>query len=131
MVMTSDLWALLAALGLASVQLTVSSVLSLRQLGGAMDRRTARRAARGDGAQRPLRARAPQPAGDLPAVRRRPVPRSRGPGRGIALGVRRLAVRHRPDPLRARLRFAPPGVRPLCWLAAWIGIVLIVADLFA
>jgi uncharacterized MAPEG superfamily protein len=26
--------------------------------------------------------------------------------------------------------FAPPGVRPICWLAAQAGIFMIVADLF-
>ena len=33
--MTADLWALVAAMLLAVVQLTLSSVLTLRQLGGA------------------------------------------------------------------------------------------------
>lgn len=32
--MTSDLWALVAAILLATLQLTISSVLTLRQLGG-------------------------------------------------------------------------------------------------
>ena len=27
--------------------------------------------------------------------------------------------------------FAPPGVRPVCWLVAWLGILVIVADVFA
>jgi uncharacterized MAPEG superfamily protein len=27
--------------------------------------------------------------------------------------------------------FAPPGARPVCWLAAWAGIVTIMADLFS
>jgi hypothetical protein len=32
--MTSDLWALIATIGLAMGQLTIASILTLRQLGG-------------------------------------------------------------------------------------------------
>ncbi|WP_407046176.1 MAPEG family protein [Mesorhizobium abyssinicae] len=26
--------------------------------------------------------------------------------------------------------FAPPGARPVCWVSAWLGIVLILSDVF-
>jgi uncharacterized MAPEG superfamily protein len=83
--MTGDLWALAAAMLLATLQLTLSSVLTLRQLGGA--------------------------AGSLSVI-----------GAWMFVIARLLYV-----PAYA---FAPPGVRPICWLAAQMGIFTILADLF-
>jgi uncharacterized MAPEG superfamily protein len=129
-VMTADLWALLAALLLATIQLTIASVLTLRQLGsgwvaGPRDepREVAGTAGRFVRAHRNLLEIFPQfvaalflvhaahAAGSLSAV-----------GAWLFVIARLLYV-----PAYA---FAPPGVRPICWVVAWLGIFLIVADLF-
>ena len=128
--MAPDLWALVAALGLASVQLTIASALTLRQLGGtwvAGPRDDPREAvgvsARFVRAHRNLLEIFPQfvaalflvhaagAAGHLANV-----------GAWTFVAARILYV-----PAYA---FAPAGVRPVCWLVAWAGIVIVVADLF-
>lgn len=128
--MTSDLWALLAALVLASVQLTLSSVLTLRQLGGAWvagPRDTPREVTGVSGrfvrAHRNLLEIFPQFAAALFLVHA-----AHAAGSLAAIGAWTFVV--------ARVLYvpayawAPTGVRPVCWLAAWVGIVIIVADLF-
>jgi uncharacterized MAPEG superfamily protein len=128
--MTADLWALLAALVLATVQLTMASVLTLRQLGGAWvlgPRDEAREATGTSGrfvrAHRNLLEIFPQFVAALVLVHA-----THAVGSLSAFGAWQFVI--------ARLvyvpayAFAPPGVRPICWVAAWIGIVLIVADVF-
>ena len=128
--MTGDLGALAAALLLATLQLTLSSVLTLRQLGGTWvagprdePREVTGISGRFVRAYRNLLEIFPQfvaalflvhaahAAGSLSVV-----------GAWLFVIGRLLYV-----PAYA---FAPPGVRPICWLAAQAGIFVIVADLF-
>jgi uncharacterized MAPEG superfamily protein len=128
--MTGDLWALAAAILLATVQLTISSVLTLRQLGGAWvagprdePREVTGLSGRFVRAHRNLREIFPQfvaalflvhaahTAGSLSAV-----------GAWVFVIGRLLYV-----PAYA---FAPMGIRPICWLIAQVGIFIIVDDLF-
>ncbi len=128
--MTGDLWALAASILLATVQLTISSVLTLRQLGGiwvAGSRDEPREVTGLSGrfvrAHRNLLEIFPQfvaalflvhaahAAGSLSVV-----------GAWVFVIGRLLYV-----PAYA---FAPTGIRPICWLIAQIGIFMIVADLF-
>jgi uncharacterized MAPEG superfamily protein len=128
--MTGDLWALAASILLATVQLTISSVLTLRQLGGiwvAGSRDEPREVTGLSGrfvrAHRNLLEIFPQfvaalflvhaahAAGTLSVV-----------GAWVFVIGRLLYV-----PAYA---FAPTGIRPICWLIAQIGIFMIVADLF-
>jgi uncharacterized MAPEG superfamily protein len=128
--MTADLWALAAAMLLAVVQLTLSSVLTLRQLGGdwVLGSRDEPREVTGLSgrfvrAHRNLLEIFPQflaalflvhaahAAGSLSAI-----------GAWVFVIGRVLYV-----PAYA---FAPPGVRPICWTIAQVGIFMIVADLF-
>ena len=128
--MTSDLWALVAAILLAVAQLTISSVLTLIQLGGewvAGPRDTPREATGVGGrfvrAHRNLLEIFPQFAAALFVVHAAQAADSLTHiGAWTFVVARFLYV-----PAYA---FAPPGVRPVCWLAAWAGIVAIVADLF-
>lgn len=125
-----DLWALVAAMGLAVVQLTISSVLTLRQLGGLWvagprdePREVVGLSGRFVRAHRNLLEIFPQfvaalflvhaagAAGHLANV-----------GASTFVAGRILYV-----PAYA---FAPAGVRPVCWLIAQVGIFIIVADLF-
>jgi uncharacterized MAPEG superfamily protein len=128
--MTADLWALLAAMLLAVVQLTLSSVLTLRQLGGAWvagardePREVTGVSGRFVRAYRNLLEIFPQFVAALFLVHA-----AHAAGSWSAIGAWLFVV--------ARIlyvpayAFAPPGVRPLCWLAAQAGIVMIVADLF-
>ena len=69
--MTADLWALVAAILLASVQLTLSSVLAPASAGRSLVAGN-HRTARGDGCQRLVRAH--RNLLEFPAVRRRTVP---------------------------------------------------------
>jgi len=128
--MTADLWALVAAILLASVQLTLSSVLTLRQLGGAWvagNRDEPREATGVSGrfvrAHRNLLEIFPQFVGALFLVHA-----ADAAGSLSAIGAWMFVI--------ARLlyvpayAFAPPGVRPICWLAAQMGIFVIVADVF-
>lgn len=128
--MTADLWALVAAMLLATVQLTLSSVLTLRQLGGAwvagardQPREVTGVSGRFVRAHRNLLEIFPQflaalflvhaahAAGSLSTI-----------GAWLFVIARLLYV-----PAYA---FAPMGIRPICWLAAQAGIFMIVADLF-
>jgi uncharacterized MAPEG superfamily protein len=128
--MTGDLWALLAAVLLATVQLTIASVLTLRQLGGAWvagprdePREATGLAGRFVRAHRNLLEILPQFVAALFLVHA-----AHAAGLLSVVGAWLFVI--------ARLvyvpayAFAPPGVRPLCWVAAWLGILLIVADLF-
>ncbi|MFD2054293.1 MAPEG family protein [Mesorhizobium calcicola] len=128
--MTSDLWALFAALLLASVQLTISSVVTLRQLGGAWVAGPRDEPAEVTGlsgrfvrAHRNLLEIFPQFVAALFLVH---ATHAAGPLSVVGAWmfvVGRLAY----VPAYA---FAPPGVRPICWLVAQVGIFLILADLF-
>ncbi len=127
--MTSDLWALVATVLLAVVQITLASILSLRQLGGvyiAGPRDTPREASGFAGrivrAHRNLLEIFPQlvaalfivhiagRAGNLSVL-----------GAWLFFAARCLYV-----PAYA---FGPTGARPICWLAAQIGIFIILADI--
>jgi len=128
--MTADLWALLAAMVLAVVQLTLSSVLTLRQLGGtwvAGPRDEPREVTGVSGrfvrAHRNLLEIFPQFLAALFLVHAADAVGSWSVvGAWLFVIARLLYV-----PAYA---FAPPGVRPLCWLAAQAGIFMILADLF-
>ncbi|HEY1751805.1 MAG TPA: MAPEG family protein [Caulobacteraceae bacterium] len=128
--MTGDLWALLAALLLATVQLTLSSVLTLRQLGGtwvAGPREGPREVTGVSGrfvrAHRNLLEILPQFIGALFLVHAAGATGSLSAIGAWMFVIARLAY----VPAYA---FAPAGVRPICWVAAWAGIVVILADLF-
>jgi len=130
-VMTGDLWALFAALLLASVQLTIASVLTLRQLGGAWvagPRDEAREVTGLSGrfvrAHRNLLEILPQFVAALFLVHAAHAAGSLSVVGAWTFVIARLAY----VPAYA---FAPAGVRPAFWLAAWLGIVLILADVFA
>lgn len=128
--MTGDLWALAAAMLLAVIQLTLSSILTLRQLGGSWvagsrdePREVTGLSGRFVRAHRNLLEIFPQflaalffvhaanAVGSLSAI-----------GAWVFVIARILYV-----PAYA---FAPPGVRPICWLVAQAGIFIIIADLF-
>jgi uncharacterized MAPEG superfamily protein len=127
--MTTDLWALAAALVLASVQLTISSVLTLRQLGGpwvAGPRDEPREVAGVSGrwvrAHRNLLEIFPQFAAALFLVHA-----AHANGALTAAGAWTfVAGRILYAPAYA---WAPAGVRPVCWLIAWAGLAMILADL--
>ena len=128
--MTADLWALAAGLLLASIQLTIASVLTLRQLGGAWvagPRDTPREVTGLSGrfvrAHRNLLEIFPQFAAAVLLVHA-----GHAAGALSAIGAWQFVIaRIAYVPAYA---FGPLGVRPVCWLAAWIGIALIMADLF-
>lgn len=128
--MTGDLWALVAALLLAVVQITIASVLTLRQLGGewvAGPRDTPREVTGVSGrfvrAHRNLLEILPQFVAALFVVHAANVAGSLANiGAWTFVAARVLYV-----PAYA---FAPPGVRPVCWSAAQAGIFTILADLF-
>ena len=128
--MTGDLWALVAALVLATVQLTIASVLTLRQLGGAWvagPRDEPREASGVSGrfvrAHRNLLEIFPQFVAALFLVHA-----AHAAGSLSVIGAWQFVIaRIAYVPAYA---FAPPGLRPICWLAAWLGILLIVVDLF-
>ncbi len=128
--MTGDLWALLAALLLASIQLAIASILTLRQLGGswvAGPRDTPREVSGISGrfvrAHRNLLEIFPQFVAALFLVHSAGAVGTLSTiGAWLFVGARIIYV-----PAYA---FAPSGVRPIVWLAAWLGILLIVMDLF-
>jgi uncharacterized MAPEG superfamily protein len=128
--MTADLWALVAAMLLAVVQLTLSSVLTLRQLGGvwvAGPRDEAREVTGVSGrfvrAHRNLLEIFPQFLAALFLVHAaHAVGTLSTIGAWVFVIARLLYV-----PAYA---FGPMGVRPICWLVAQVGIFMIVADLF-
>ncbi len=128
--MTSDLWALTATLILAAVQLTVSSVLTLRQHGGAWvagprdePREVTGLSGRFVRAYRNLLESFPQFVGALFVVHA-----AGANGQLSVIGAWTFFVwRVLYVPAYA---FAPPGVRPVCWVAAQVGVFLIIADIF-
>lgn len=128
--MTSDLWALVAAILLASGQLTIASVLTLRQLGGewvAGPRDTPREVMGISGrfvrAHRNLLEIFPQFVAALFIVHA-----AHAVGLLTVIGAWTFVfARFLYVPAYA---FAPSGIRPICWMAAWGGIVAILADLF-
>jgi len=128
--MTGDLWALVAAMLLAVVQLTLSSVLTLRQLGGVwvagprdQPREVTGLSGRFVRAHRNLLEIFPQFVAALFLVHAAHAAGSLSTiGAWLFVIARLLYV-----PAYA---FAPPGVRPICWLAAQAGIFIIVADVF-
>jgi uncharacterized MAPEG superfamily protein len=128
--MTGDLWALIATLVLATVQLAIASVLTLRRLGGAWvaGPRDEPREAPGVGgrfvrAHRNLLEILPQFLAALFLVHA-----VHAAGSLSVIGAWQFFI--------ARLlyvpayAFAPTGVRPVLWLIAWLGIPLILADAF-
>jgi uncharacterized MAPEG superfamily protein len=128
--MTSDLWALFAALVLASVQLTIASVVTLRQLGGAwvagardQPREVSGLSGRFVRAHRNLLEILPQFVAALFLVHAAHAAGSLSVVGAWTFVVGRLGY----VPAYA---FGPPGVRPICWLVAQVGIFLILADLF-
>src|SRR3954452_24130782 len=120
--MTNDLWALFATIGLAVLQLTASSILTLRQLGGAWvagPRDEPREATGLSGrvvrAHRNLLEIFPQFAASLFLVHA-----SGTLGHLTNLGAWQFfAARCLYVPAYL---FGPPGVRPLCWVMAQAGI---------
>jgi len=113
------------------VQLTLASVLTLRQLGGAWvaGPRDATREVTGTSgrfvrAHRNLLEIFPQFAAALFLVHAAGAVGSLSAIGAWTFVIARVAY----VPAYA---FAPTGVRPVCWLAAWVGIALIVADVFA
>ena len=129
--LTGDLWALLAALLLATVQLAAASVLTLRQLGGAWvaGPRDGGRDVTGIGgrivrAHRNLLEILPQFFAALFLVH---AVHAAGPL--ATIGAWQFVIaRFLYVPAYA---FAPTGVRPILWVVAWLGIPVILADLFA
>ena len=128
--MTGDLWALVAVLILATTQMTIASVLTLRQLGGEwvagprdMQRDFAGISGRFVRAHRNLLEILPQFVAALFVVHAANTADLLAQiGAWTFVAARTLYV-----PAYA---FAPPGVRPVCWTAAQVGIFIILADLF-
>ncbi len=126
--MTSDLWALIATIGLAMAQLSIASILTLRQLGGlwvAGPRDQPREASGISGrfvrAHRNLLEIFPQFVAALFVVHAAGVAGYwSATGAWLFFAARCLYV-----PAYA---FGPIGVRPACWIAAQAGIVLILGD---
>ena len=128
--LTADLWALVAALLLAAVQLTIASILTLRQFGGSWvaGPRDASREVTGTSgrlvrAHRNLLEIFPQFVAALFLVHA-----AHAAGTLSVIGAWQFVIARVAYVLA--YAFAPPGVRPVCWLTAWVGIVLIVTDLF-
>ncbi len=127
--MTNDLWALVAAILLAIAQITIASVLTLRQLGGdwvLSSRDTQREVVGVSGrfvrAHRNLLEIFPQFVAALFVVHA-----AQRAGALASIGAWTFVVaRVLYAPAYA---FAPPGLRPLCWTAAQVGIFIILADL--
>lgn len=129
--MTGNLWAPVRALLLASVQLTMSSILTLRQLGGtwvAGPRDEPREASGISGrfvrTHRNLLEILPQFLGALFLVHSANAAGSLSVIGAWTFVVARVAY----VPAYA---FGPTGLRPTCWLIAQIGIFIALADLFA
>jgi len=127
--MTPDLWALVASLGLAMAQLAAASILSLRQLGGSWvagprdePRETTGVAGRIVRAHRNLLEIFPQFLAALFVIHA-----SGHVGAMAAIGAWTFFVgRCLYVPAYA---FGPTGLRPLCWIVAQAGIVIILAGL--
>lgn len=127
--MTEDLWALVATIGLAMVQLAMASILTLRQLGGrwVAGPRDEPKAVSGVSgrivrAHRNLLDIFPQFVAALLVVHAAGVADYWASiGAWVFFAARCLYV-----PAYA---FGPIGIRPVCWIVAQIGIVLILVDL--
>ena len=129
--MTSDLWALVGTIALAMAQLSAASILSLRQLGSAwvLSPRDQPREAKGRGgrvvrAHRNLLEIFPQFAAALFIVH------AAGMNGGLTAVGAWLFLAARVLYVPAYV-FGPTGARPLCWMGAQVGVVLILADLVA
>lgn len=129
-VMSFDLWALLAVLALAGFQLGLSSILSLAQLGPAyiLSPRDTRRYVAGVSgrivrAYHNLIEILPQFIGSLFIVH------AAGANGACAVYGAWLFFAGRLLYVPAYAA-GPPGLRPICWMAAQIGVVVILADLF-
>ena len=130
MTMTSDLWALVAVLLLATVQLAIASLLTLRQLGGGWvagprdaPREVTGLSGRFVRAYRNLLESLPLFLAALFLVHAAHATGSLSGFGAWQFAIARIAY----VPAYA---FAPAGVRPFCWLVAWVGIALIVAEVF-
>ena len=128
--MTADLYALVATLALAMLQLAMASILTLRQLGGAwvLSPRDEQKSAEGLAgrivrAHRNLLEIIPQFLAALFVVHAaNAVGILASVGAWLFFVARCLYV-----PAYA---IGPAGARPACWLAAQLGIVLILIDVF-
>ena len=128
--MTSDLWALVATIALAMVQLSIASSVTLRQLGGAWvaGPRDEPRAASGVSgrlvrAHRNLLEIFPQFVAALVVVHAAGVAGYWAGVGGWTFFVGRCLY----VPAYA---WGPIGVRPACWMVAQVGVVMIFGDLF-
>lgn len=127
--MTSDLWALVATIALAILQLTAASILSLRQLGGAyilgprdQPREAVGLAGRVVRAHRNLLEIFPQFAAVLlVAHAANALGAATSFGAWLFFAARVLYV--------PAYVFGPMGTRPICWMAAQVGIVVILIGL--
>jgi uncharacterized MAPEG superfamily protein len=129
--MTSDLLALFGTIALAMVQLGAASILTLRQLGPAwvLSPRDEPREAIGWSGRvvrthRNLLEIFPQFAAALFIVH------AAGANDALTVVGAWTFFVARVVYVPAYV-FGPPGVRPLCWMAAQVGIVVVLADLFA
>ena len=127
--MSSDLWALVATIALAIVQISLASILTLRQLGAAWvagPRDELREAVGTSGrivrAHRNLLEIFPQFVAALFVVHVAGVAAELTVFGAWLFFAARLAY----VPAYA---FGPVGARPACWMAAQIGIVMILTDL--
>ena len=127
--MTADLWALVATIVLAIVQLSLASILTLRQLGpewvaGPRDewREVVGISGRIVRAHRNLLEIFPQFVAALFIVHSAGVAAESSVYGAWLFFASRLAY----VPAYA---FGPIGVRPVCWMAAQIGIIVILSDL--
>lgn len=128
--MTSDLWALVATIGLAMTQLGLSSILTLRQLGGAWvagprdeSREVTGLSGRVVRAHRNLLESFPQFAAALFIVHAaHAVGHLSTVGAWLFFGARCAYV--------PAYVFGPIGLRPLCWTVAQVGVLIVLADLF-
>lgn len=127
--MTSDLWALVATIALAMVQLAAASIVTLRQLGGDwvlgprdQPREASGLAGRIVRAHRNLLEIFPQFAAALFLVHAASAVGAAAIfGSWLFFAARVLYV--------PAYVFGPPGTRPLCWMAAQTGIIVILTGL--
>jgi uncharacterized MAPEG superfamily protein len=127
---TADLWALVATIGLAMVQLGAASIVTLRQLGGRWvagprdePRQVTGLSGRVVRAQRNLLEIFPQFLAALFVVHAAGATGQLANVGAWTFFVARCAY------VPAYV-FGPVGLRPLCWMVAQIGILIILAGLF-
>ncbi len=128
--MTSDLWALVATLGLCFFQIGLASIVTLRQLGPAwvagprdQPREVAGISGRIVRAHRNLLEIFPQFAAALFVVH------IAGENGDLAILGAWMFFIARCIYVPAYM-FGPVGLRPLCWVVAQIGIIIILCELF-